>query len=233
MKTATAGGFKIFMKKTKIIALVPMRHQSDRVPQKNYRDFNGHPLFYWILATLSRSSLIDGVYINTDSPVIKKKAPLISKKIRIIDRPTHLCSDMVPMNDILLHDVSCVDADYYVQTHSTNPLLKKKTIETAIQILLKARDKDSLFSVTRLQTRLWDKDGRPMNHEVNKLIRTQDLPAVYEENSNIYIFTRRSIEENKSRIGKKPILFEISKNEAWDIDEKVDFKIARCLAQLK
>ena len=219
--------------KPKIIALVPMRHQSYRVPQKNYRDFNGRPLFYWILATLSRSSLIDGVYINTDSPVIKKKAPLISKKIRIIDRPAHLCSDMIPMNDILLHDVSCVDADYYVQTHSTNPLLKKKTIETAIQTLLKARDKDSLFSVTRLQTRLWDQDGRPMNHEVNKLIRTQDLPPVYEENSNIYIFTRRSIEENKSRIGKNPILFEIPKNEAWDIDEKIDFKIARCLARLK
>ncbi len=220
-------------RKAKVVALVPMRHYSRRVHQKNYRDFNGKPLFYWILKTLSSSSMIDSVYVDTDSVVIKRKAPKISHKIRIIDRPSQLCSDLIPMNEILLYDVSQVDADYYLQTHSTNPLLKKKTIENAIKTLLKAKGKDSLFSVTRLQTRLWDKNCQPMNHDLHKLKRTQDLPPIYEENSNIYIFTRKSIEENRNRIGKNPIFFEIPKNEAWDIDEAIDFEIARCLTQLK
>lgn len=218
--------------KPKLVALVPMRHHSERVPQKNYRNFNGRPLFYWILETLSAADSIDAIYTNTDSAIIKEKAPTISNKIKIIDRPKNLCFDWIPMNEILLHDVSLVDADYYLQTHSTNPLLKKETIEKAIETFLNAKDKDSLFSATRLQARLWDKDCHALNHDLNKLKRTQDLVPIYEENSNIYIFTKKSIYETRSRIGRKPLIFEIPKNEAWDIDNEIDFKIAEALFKL-
>ncbi len=220
-------------KQPKIVALVPMRHNSQRVSQKNYRGFDGKPLFYWILKTLSQSPLIDSVYINTDSPIIKSQAPEIHPKIKIIDRPNELCADQVPMNEILLYDVGQVEADYYLQTHATNPLLKRSTIEKAIKALLSAKDKDSLFSVTRLQTRLWDQNFHPLNHDVNKLLRTQELPPVYEENSNIYIFTRQSLRERKNRIGKNPLIFEIPKVEAMDIDEEIDFRVAEILFRLE
>ncbi|MDP3244328.1 MAG: acylneuraminate cytidylyltransferase family protein [bacterium] len=219
--------------KPKIIALVPMRHNSERVPQKNFRDFNGKPLFHWILATLSQCSSIDAIYVDTDSPVVKEKAPQVSKKITIIDRPANLCAGETPMNEILLHDVSIVEADYYLQTHVTNPLLRAETIERAIKTFFSSGEYDSLFGVTRLQTRLWNERGEPVNHNTEILLRTQDLPPIFEENSNIYIFTKENLRARKNRIGARALMFEIPRHEAWDIDEEIDFRIAEFLASQK
>ena len=68
---------------------------------------------------------------------------------------------------------------------------------------------DSLFGVTRLQTRLWDQLARPINHNPAILLRTQDLPPVYEENSCIYLFTRQTLELRRNRLGERPFMFEI------------------------
>ena len=217
--------------KPTIIALVPMRHHSQRVPRKNYRLFNGKPLFYWILTTLLRCPSLDAIYIDTDSPVIKKKAKELSDRIFIIDRPARLRGDKVAMSDILLYDVSQVKADYYLQTHSTNPLLKKEAVERAIREFLRSRACDSLFSVTRFQKRLWTKNGRALNHNPGRLEQTQDLPPLFEENSCLYIFSKENIRKRKNRIGQRPLMFEISKDEAFDIDEEIDFTIAETLSK--
>ncbi len=215
-----------------IVALVPMKGHSQRVAGKNYRNFNGKPLFFWIIETLLQCPSINSVYIDTDSSVIKEKALYrFGDSIRIIDRPQHLLGDRVPMNDILLYDVSEVDADYYFQTHSTNPLLKKETIERAIELFLSSNKYDSLFSVTRIQSRLWDGNLRPVNHNPDRLEQTQDLPPIFEENSNIYIFTKDVISRRKNRIGNNPLMFEIPKCEAVDIDDEDDFCIAESLAK--
>jgi CMP-N-acetylneuraminic acid synthetase len=134
------------------------------------------------------------------------------------------------MNEVLLHDVTQIEADYYLQTHSTNPLLRTETVTDAInKFLNKLPEYDSLFSVTRVQSRFWDESGRPINHDPALLLRTQDLPPVYEENSSIYIFTRRGLESRRNRIGRRPFLFEVDRLEAWDIDEEVDFFVAEFL----
>jgi len=89
---------------------------------------------------------------------------------------------------------------------------------------------DSLFSVNRLQTRLYYQDGRPVNHDPGKLIRTQDLNPLFEENSNFYIFSRKSFfEAGGRRIGLRPQMFEIDKLEAIDIDDERDFELAEIL----
>jgi CMP-N-acetylneuraminic acid synthetase len=134
------------------------------------------------------------------------------------------------MNEILAYDTSQVEADFYLQTHSTNPLLKPQTISEAIQALLSSYPSyDSLFSVTRLQTRLWDQLGRPINHNPAILLQTQDLPPVFEENSCIYIFTREKLLQRRSRLGERPLMFEIDPAQAWDIDEELDFAITAFL----
>jgi CMP-N-acetylneuraminic acid synthetase len=214
----------------KIIALVPMKHDSERVIGKNYRNFNGQPLFHWIIQTLANCPSISAIYINTDSETIKNTAPDMSPKVDIIDRPEHLRSGHTPMNDILLYDVEQVDADYYLQTHSTNPLLRSETIEKAIKAFLSDDSKDSLFGVTRWQTRFWSAEAIAVNHDPDHLARTQDLPPILEENSNIYIFEKEILKKKRNRIGYSPILFEIPKNEAWDIDEEIDFEIAEFFA---
>ena len=121
-------------------------------------------------------------------------------------------------------------ADFYLQTHSTNPLLTSETVDRAIEMFLSAYPQhDSLFSVTRIQARLWDAKGEAMNHDPNVLLRTQDLPAVYEENSCMYLFTRKVLERRRNRIGERPMMFEIDRREAADIDEEIDFRLAEMM----
>ena len=219
--------------KKRMTALIPMRHQSERVPGKNYRIFAGQPLYRHIVGNLLACPLVDEVVIDTESPVIMGYISKYYPQVRLIERAQHLRDGMVPMNDVLLYDVNQVDADYYLQTHSTNPLLRTETITRAIELFLAQYPTyDSLFSVTRMQTRLWDQLGRAVNHNPAILIRTQDLPPLYEENSNLYIFTRSSLERRHNRIGERPLMFEIDRLEAWDIDEELDFEIAEflCLA---
>ena len=168
------------------------------------------------------------------SATILDEVPRLFPTVNLIQRPQHLQADDVPMNDILLHDTSLVKADFYLQTHSTNPLLKPQTISNAINLLFtNYPNKDSLFSVTRLQTRLYFQDGKAINHNPLELIQTQDLPPVYEENSCMYIFTRENLERKKHRIGDSPLMFEIDSDEAWDIDEELDFEITDFLMRRK
>ena len=208
-----------------------MKGNSERVPNKNLKDFNGKPLFHHVLSALQNSSLIDEVIINTDSDKIAKSAAVFSK-VKIHQRPQEICGDFVSMNDIINNDIKNSNGDIYLQTHSTNPLLKSETITKAIQEF-KNSDNDSLFSVTKLQTRLYWKDGKPVNHNPEELIRTQDLSPLFEENSNIFIFTKESFAKaGNKRIGLNPLLFEMEKLEAIDIDEPQDFIMAEAIQKL-
>jgi len=217
----------------RVVAIVPMRHDSERVRGKNYRPLGGRPLFHHIIETLLASPAISTVAIDTDSDVVRDSAHVAFPDVEVLERPQHLRDGMTPMNDVLLHDVGRLDADLYLQTHSTNPLLRTSTVNAAIEQLLHDPGSDSLFGVTRLQTRLWNADGTPLNHDRSVLVRTQDLPPVYEENSCIYLFTRESLERHGNRIGERPILFEIPRDEAWDIDEEVDFSVVEALYALR
>lgn len=213
----------------KIVALVPMRHNNERVPGKNYRPFAGRPLYHRIIGNLLACPLISEVVIDTDSRKIMEDASQHFPQVRLIERPEHLRADTVPMNDVLLYDVTQAESVYYLQTHSTNPLLRTETITKAIETFLSPGNHDSLFGVTPLQTRLYDAQGHPINHDPDILLRTQDLPPVYEENSTLYIFSRETLEARKNRIGYRPIMFEVNSEEAIDIDEELDFLFAEFL----
>jgi len=216
--------------KMKIAALVPMRHHSQRVPGKNYRLLAGRPLYHHILLTLQQVTEIQEIIVDTDSQPVIAGLRQDFPGVTILERPESLRADSVPMNEILMYDTSQASADLYLQTHSTNPLLRADTIQRAIRRLLAMYPAhDSLFSVTRLQTRLWDQLGRPINHNPAILLQTQDLPPIYEENSCIYIFNRLTLLARRNRLGERPLMFEISQDEAWDIDDELDFTIADLL----
>jgi CMP-N-acetylneuraminic acid synthetase len=217
---------------SKVVALVPMRHFSERVPGKNYRSFAGKPLYQHIINSLSECPLVSMIVVDTDSSFIRDDVKKHFPKIKLIDRPEHLRAGTIPMNDVLLHDVEQVEADFFLQTHSTNPLLKTDTITGAIRHFFDQYPRfDSLFSVTRLQVRLWDSLKQAINHDPGILMRTQDLDPVYEENSCLYLFSRQGLQSTRNRIGNKPLMFEIDPIEARDIDEELDFKIAENLYQ--
>ncbi|MGB5498805.1 MAG: acylneuraminate cytidylyltransferase family protein [Maribacter sp.] len=219
----------------KVVALLPMKGNSERVPNKNLKDFCGRPLYHRILNTLLDSKYISEIVVNTDGPRIKEDLTNnYQGKVTIHDRPDEIIGDFVSMNKIIGYDIDKVDADLYIQTHSTNPLLQSKTLDEAIERMLNNNGEyDSMFSVTKVQTRLYDEKGNPSNHNPQELIRTQDLPPLFEENSSFYIFTRQSFKESGGkRIGAKAQMFEMDKVEAIDIDQIQDFIIAESLYKL-
>ena len=215
-----------------VTALLPMKGTSERVPNKNMRNFDGAPLYHAIVKSLLASKYIDKIVINTDSEIIEKDAKKhFGDKVVIIDRPVEIQGGDVSMNIIIDYDLSQLEGEHFLQTHSTNPLLRAETIDKAVEAYFeKLGDNDSLFGVTKVQTRFYDKDANPINHNPEELLRTQDLEPLYEENSNFYIFSKEAFKKaDKKRIGLKPQIFEVNKLEAVDIDEPEDFKLAELL----
>ena len=207
-----------------------MKAHSERVPGKNMRHLNGRPLFHWIMDSLNDSGVVSEIIINTDSEEIAQNAQK-HFDVTIHMRPDYLRNiQSDEAYQIMAYDLENTDGEYFIQSHSTNPLVKGKTIKKAVNKFYDNIDKyDSLFSVTPLQTRLYDDQFRALNHDLDQLIRTQNLPFVYEENSCIYIFSRQSFTENRNRIGANPYLFMMDKLELVDIDEEYDFLLAETI----
>lgn len=216
--------------KPRIVALLPMKAHSARVSGKNFRDFCGKPLFRWILDTLLSVEEIDQVVINTDARDILAGHGLIdTDRLLIRDRKPEICGDFVSMNLVLADDVANVEADIYLMTHTTNPLMKAETVRGALAAFREAQAEgraDSLFTVDKIQTRFYRADCSPVNHDPDNLIRTQDLEPWFEENSNLYIFTRDSFAKTQARIGKQPMMYESAKFESIDIDTPADWEFA-------
>lgn len=215
-----------------VVAIVPMKGHSERVPGKNLRLFAGRPLYHWIVTSLLAVEPVAAVVVDTDSPDIADDVAKTFPEVEIRERPSDLLGDEVPMHDIVARIVAeRSSGDVFLQTHSTNPLLTPETITRAVDAFFGPGDHDSLMGVTELRTRLYSSDGRPLNHDPEVLLRTQDLDPVLEENSNLYLASRQVISSTGRRVGPNPLLFPIDRHEAVDIDEEIDFVIAECLAR--
>jgi len=218
-----------------VTALLPMKAHSERVPNKNIRICAGRPLYHWVAGVLQSSELVEQILIDTDSEMIAADAARHFSKARIIARPAALQGDFVSMNAIIAYDLQQAAGEHFLQTHSTNPLLSRATLERAISDYFQSLGAhDSLFSTTRIQSRLYWQTGEPVNHNPSELARTQDLAPVFEENSNLYLFSRASFAAAGSRrIGIRPQMFAMHKLEAVDIDEEADWQLAEALLRLR
>lgn len=220
---------------SKICVLLPMKAHSERVKEKNFRLFNGKPLFQWVLETILSLNEVAEIIINTDATDILTKEDIInSDRIRLRKRKHELCGDFVSMNKIIEDDINNSKADIYLMTHTTNPLIRSSTIKNALnqfQNQYMKNNADSLFTVNRFQTRFYRKDGSPVNHDPTHLLRTQDLEPWYEENSNLYIFTEKSFKKTNARIGEKPIMSEMPPWESIDIDNQESWDFAEMISK--
>ncbi|MBB5520086.1 CMP-N-acetylneuraminic acid synthetase [Amphiplicatus metriothermophilus] len=203
---------------------------------KNFRAIAGKPLFRWVLDTLAATPEVDQIVINTDARGILAEKGLkdgdCGGKVLIRDRKPEICGDFVSMNLVLADDVANVESDYFLMTHTTNPLLSAKTISRMLAVFYDAERRgaaDSLFTVTAHRTRFYTPEGEAINHDPKNLVRTQDLPPYLEENSVGYVFTPASFAKTGARIGEKPLLFETPALESIDIDEPFDWFIAESI----
>lgn len=211
-----------------LVGLLPMKGHSERVPGKNLRLIAGRPLFAWVTEAMLASNGIDRVVVDTDSDQIEAAVGSeFGADVEVVRRPLDLHGDTVAMHDIVAHLCATLEGDDFLQTHSTNPLLTSATLEAAIAAYHdRGGAHDSLMGVTARHTRFYWEDGTPVNHDPAVLLRTQDLPPLLEENSNVYIAPRSVIEATSRRVGPKPLLFRINAAEALDIDEEIDFTMA-------
>lgn len=212
----------------KVVALLPMKGNSERIPGKNLKDFAGKPLFHAVMQTLEDCDLVSKIIINTDSQEIADSATNNFSKVKIHWRPEEICGDFVSMNKVIENDLVNSEEEHFLQTHCTNPLLSVESLKGAIKTYFDNLDKhDSLFSVNKWLTRLYWEDMKPVNHNPKELLRTQDLPPLFEENSNFYIFSKDAFKTaDEKRIGVKPMMYETPKMESVDVDFPEDFELA-------
>ena len=204
----------------KIVAIVPMKLNNQRLPQKNTKAFtNGKPLCYYILSTLLKIEKINEVYVYCSNEEIKKYIP---SSVKYLKRSENLDQNTTKMNEVLKAFAKDVPAAIYVMTHTTAPFISKESSEKGLNAVLNG-EYDSSFAAKKLQDFLW-KDGKPFNYELNSIPRTQDLEPLYEETSGFYIYNSSVITCLNRRIGKN--IVEVNEIEAVDIDEKEDFQIA-------
>lgn len=206
----------------KTIAIVPMKLNNTRLPQKNIKPFtNGKPLCSYILNTLLKIDEIDEVYVYCSNEEIKKYLP---NGVKYLKRSEKLDTDQTKMNEVLKAFAKDVNADIYVMTHATAPFISVDSIKKGIDAVASGMH-DSSFSAIKVQDFLWQ-NGQPFNYELENIPRTQDLPPFYMETSGFYIYQASVINDLGRRIGQTPYIVEVNEIEAIDIDEKEDFEIA-------
>ena len=206
----------------RIVAVVPMKLNNRRLPQKNTKAFtNGKPLCYYILSTLLTIEDIDEVYVYCSNSDIQEYIP---EGVIYLHRSESLDQDTTSMTEVLTNFTKEVEADIYVMTHTTAPFVTKESICKGIDAV-KLGGYDSSFAAKVLQDFLW-KDGKPFNYNLSNIPRTQDLPMLFEETSGFYIYKYEVMSSLHRRIGEKPYIVEVNELEAIDIDEPADFVIA-------
>lgn len=214
-----------------VTALVPMKGHSERMPSKNIRILGGKPLFFHILESLESAKFVYEIIVDTDSQKIMSLIKQNFPKVVVIERPQHLLGDKVPMTPIIKHDIKYAKTKHFLQTHTVVPLLKTSTINYAIRSYFEGLGKgfDSVVGVTKYQTRFYDHNKRPLNHDPNIMVPSQDMLPLYEDNSCFYINSIENFLKNKDRVGKNPIFVEVSKLENIEIDDEEDFLVAEAL----
>lgn len=212
-----------------ITALISMKGHSSRVPRKNIRTLAGQPCCYWIISELEKARRVKKVVVETDDDEIESVVRAGFPDLTILRRPNSLKGDYVSMNPLIqFHMDNCEDS-IFLQTHSTNPLLRAETIDASIKSFFQPGDHDSLFTATELQTRLYWPDGTAVNHNPKEMLPTQELPPILEENSCIYIFSRESFAKFNHRVGENPKIVTTPHLESVDIDEEHDFAFCEYL----
>ena len=198
----------------KIVAVVPMKLNNTRLPQKNTKEFtNGKPLCYYILSTLLKIDSIDDVYVYCSNPDIQNYIPA---GVKFLKRSEELDKDTTKMNEVLSAFSNEVDADVYLMTHTTAPFISLESISAGLKAVTDL-GYDSAFAAKKLQDFLWQ-GGKPFNYDLNNIPRTQDLDPLYEETSGFYIYNSEVIKQMGRRIGERPYIVEVGEIESIDID---------------
>ncbi len=207
------------------VGMIPVKLNNQRVPGKNLKAFeDGTPLITFIQTAMLGCKLLDDIYIYCSN---EKITDYVLPGIKFLKRPEYLDSDQCNCNDIIYEFMKEIDADIYDVSHVTGPFTRSESIDACIR-KVRSGEYDSAFLAKRMQEFLWC-DGSALNFDIQNFPRTQDLAPIYSETPGAYVFTKKTFETYRRRVGINPYIHVVSEIESRDIDYPEDFEIANAI----
>jgi len=215
--------------KSNIVAIIPIRKNSQRIKNKNFINFyKGKSLLEIKINQLKKIKEIDKIVISSDS----SKAEKIAKKHKISfhKREKYFASSECSGSDFFRHLALSIKGNYLMYCPCTSPIIKKKTYKKFFKTFsLLKNNFDSLNTVSLLKTFMW-KGSKSLNYNSFKAPNSQDLPNnFFELTFGLNIISRKNMIKFKNIVGRKPKFFVLDKLESTDIDEKIDFETAQII----
>jgi len=219
--------------------VLPLRAGSQRVKNKNTKDFAGIKggLTYLKIRELLKVKQMNKCYISSDDLNVLRIAEAFNDpRLVIVKRPDELCQSDTTVENLTQYIRELVDDEHIFWVHATAPFVSYKTfirawMEYCDQVIGEDNN-DSLMSVTKIQQFIWsDEEKKVINNSCvnSRWPQTQDLTPLYEINHAFYINAKTNYSD---RIGKNPICYELDKLESMDIDWPDDFELAEKIYRL-
>lgn len=223
-------------KSGELIAFLPCRSGSQRVPFKNTRQFdnNGRSLFDIKISQLISCQYIDRIVVSTNDEMIINAVESVCKwngeRIVLDRRPDHLCSSATLTDELIRYVPTIIPSGHILWTHVTSPFVEPSDYSDIINRYfenLSSGEFTSLMTVTRLQGFMWNEAG-PINYDrtKEKWPRTQMLDIVYEVNSAAFLISAALMAQTGDRISDRVLMYELSKSKSVDIDHIDEFNLA-------
>lgn len=205
----------------RILAVIPARAGSKGIPNKNIRIINEHPLVYYSIKNALTSTLITDVIITTDSDQVRIMGQQMGAQVKWRDES--LCGDDITLDAVIEDAIPKeIEWDYVISMQPTSPTLRVETLDSAIEYAIK-NDLDTVISVINKPHLTWgEKNGKKVPNYVERLNR-QYLPPCYFE-TGAFVISKASVVTKKTRIGELVDVFEVSEEEAQDVDTFEDLR---------
>jgi N-acylneuraminate cytidylyltransferase len=222
----------------KVLALIPARGGSKRLPRKNILPLRGKPLIGWSIDAAKESRYIDQVLVSTDAQEIADVASLFGVVVPEL-RPDNLSSDTAKTESVLVYSLEKFGdgIDILILLQPTSPLRTAKHIDEALELFME-KQALSVVSVTPCEhSPMWSNmlpEDRAMQDFLrpDALNRSQDLDTFYRLNGAIYVFDAHKLLEHKEiRYTTESFAYLMDNQFSFDIDTEFDFDLAEFFMQ--
>ena len=223
-----------------VLAIIPARGGSKRLPGKNIRPLLAKPLIAWTIEAARQSGILDEIIVTTDDNAIAETARAWGASVPWM-RPAELATDTASSMDVVLHALDRLRAvgstyDFVVLLQPTSPFRTPSTIVSGVQMCI-MNDGAPVVAVTPASDHpAWcfnvSAEGAlsPMCGESAAVKRSQDLPPAYVINGSLYVLGVSHLLAAKTFVDAATrALIVTNKKEALDIDDEWDWMLAEFL----
>ena len=213
----------------KVVAIIPARKGSKGIPNKNIRLLNGKPMIAYVIENALKSKFITDIIVSSDSKEIKCIADCLGATYK--ERDEKLCTDDITLDKVIYDVIKDKGFDIVITLQPTSPTLQIETLDKAIQYFINNK-LDTLISAVNNPRLSWIRKDGKLHPNYSRRLNRQYLPPEYAE-AGAFVISKYDVITPDSRIGNNVEIFEISKEEAIDIDDYSDLLYAEYILQRK